>query len=83
MGKRVTEEIGTEGVETDLVTAVRAEDPAAMAALYERHTGQGLKFARSLMPGSEDAEDALQEAFANAVSAIRHGSVPVIAWAGI
>ena len=69
-------ETGTEGVEADLIDAVRAGDPAAMAALYERHRGQGLKFARSLMPGSADAEDVLQEAFANAVSAIRNGYGP-------
>ncbi|WP_247041142.1 RNA polymerase sigma factor [Arthrobacter rhizosphaerae] len=76
MGEPVAGETGTDKAETDLIDAVRAGDPAAMAALYQRHRGQGLKFARSLMSRIEDAEDVLQEAFANAVSAIRNGYGP-------
>jgi RNA polymerase sigma factor (sigma-70 family) len=62
--------------EADLISGVRAGDQAAMAALYERHRGRGLKFARSLTSQLQDAEDILHEAFANAVRAIRNGFGP-------
>lgn len=63
-------------MEADLIGGVRSGDPAAMAALYERHRGPALKFARSLVSRAEDAEDILHEAFANAVRAIRNGFGP-------
>ena len=66
---------GVVGTATDLIERVRAGDPAAMAALYERHRTQGLAFARSLAP-SNDGEDVLHEAFTKAVSAIRNGHGP-------
>lgn len=62
--------------ETDLIDGVRDGDPSAMAVLYERHRGQALNLARSLMSGPQDAEDVLHEAFAKAVSAIRNGNGP-------
>lgn len=81
MGKSVTAETGAERAETDLIDAVRTGDPAAMAALYERHRGPALTFARSLMSRAEDAEDILHEAFVNAVRAIRNGFGPSDAFA--
>jgi RNA polymerase sigma factor (sigma-70 family) len=57
----------------DLIDRVRTGDAAAMAVLYERHRDQGLKYARSLTSGSQDAEDILHEAFTKAMSAIRNG----------
>lgn len=76
MGESLTGQAGTGGADTDLIDAVRAGDPAAMAVLYERHRGPGLKFARSLMSDAGDGEDVLQEAFMKAVSAIRNGAGP-------
>lgn len=71
---------GVGSPESDLISGVRAEDPAAMAVLYERHRGQGLLFARALLSGPQDAEDVLHEAFAKAVSAIRKGYGPTQAF---
>lgn len=68
--------LGAWGLESDLISGVRAGDPAAMAGLYERHRGQGLQFARALLSGPQDAEDVLHEAFAKAVSAIKNGYGP-------
>lgn len=64
------------GGDSDLIDGVRAGDPSAMALLYERHQDQALKFARSLVPQPQDAEDVLHEAFAKTVSAIRNGYGP-------
>ncbi|MGO4652273.1 RNA polymerase sigma factor [Arthrobacter sp. 2RAF22] len=47
-----------------------------MAALYGRYREPGLRFAKGLMSGSQDAEDVLHDAFANAVGAIRNGYGP-------
>ena len=68
------------GAETDLIDRVRDGDASAMAVLYERHRGQALRFARSLMSGPQDAEDIVHEAFARAVGAIRNGSGPTYAF---
>jgi RNA polymerase sigma factor (sigma-70 family) len=51
-----------------------------MGALYERHRDQGLRFARVLMSGAQEAEDVLHEAFTKAVSAIRSGYGPTSAF---
>lgn len=75
VGELVPEEASGE-TEAHLILGVRSGDPAAMAALYERHRGPALKFARSLVSRAEDAEDILHEAFANAVRAIRNGFGP-------
>jgi RNA polymerase sigma factor (sigma-70 family) len=63
-----------------LIGEVRAGDPAAMAVLYEGHRDQGLRFARALMSGPQDAEDVLHDAFARAFSAIRNGYGPTNAF---
>jgi RNA polymerase sigma factor (sigma-70 family) len=68
--------LGAWGLESDLISGVRAGDPAAMAGLYERHRGQGLQFSRTLLSGPQDAEDVLHEAFAKVVSAIKNGYRP-------
>jgi RNA polymerase sigma factor (sigma-70 family) len=47
-----------------------------MAVLYERHRDHALRFAQALMPGPQDAEDVLHEAFTRAVTAIRNGHGP-------
>lgn len=67
---------GQTDAEHELIDAVRAGDPAAMAILYERHRPSALKFARYLMAGTQDAEDVVHEGFAKAVSAIRNGFGP-------
>lgn len=67
---------GNSSADVALIGSVRAGDPAAMGALYERHRDNGLRFARALMSGPQDAEDVLHEAFTRAVSAIRNGHGP-------
>lgn len=64
------------GAELALIGGVRAGDPVAMGALYERHRDPALRLARALMSGRQDAEDVLHEAFTRAVSAIRNGHGP-------
>jgi RNA polymerase sigma factor (sigma-70 family) len=68
--------VGIRGPESDLLGGVRAGDPEEMAVLYERHRDHALRFARALMPGPQDAEDVLHEAFTRAVTAIRNGHGP-------
>jgi RNA polymerase sigma factor (sigma-70 family) len=68
------------GTELALIGGVREGDPSAMGALYERHKDQGLRFARVLMSGTQEAEDVLHEAFTRAVSAIRNGHGPTSAF---
>lgn len=72
--------VGAWGQESVLIAGVREADPAAMAELYEKHRGPGLRFAQALMSGPQDAEDVLHEAFAKAVSAIRNGYGPTRAF---
>jgi RNA polymerase sigma factor (sigma-70 family) len=71
---------GLSVTELVLIDSVRAGDAAAMGALYERHRDQGLRFARALMSGAQEAEDVLHEAFTRAVSAIRNGHGPTSAF---
>lgn len=68
--------VGDPTADVALIGGVRAGDPAAMGALYERHREHGLRFARALMSGPQEAEDVLHEAFTRAVSAIRNGHGP-------
>ena len=67
---------GSRGGDSELIDGVRAGDPSAMALLYDGHRDQALKFALSLMPQLQDAEDVLHEAFAKTFSAIRNGYGP-------
>jgi RNA polymerase sigma factor (sigma-70 family) len=64
------------GTDWALISGVRAGDPIAMGVLYERHRDHGLRFARALLAGAQDAEDVLHEAFTRAVGAIRNGYGP-------
>ncbi|MFK4637181.1 RNA polymerase sigma factor [Paenarthrobacter histidinolovorans] len=64
------------GEEAELLSGVRAGDTSAMSMLYERYRAPGLRFIRSLMSGSQEAEDVFHEAFTKAVSAIRNGFGP-------
>ena len=67
---------GYSGPDLELISGVRAGDPAAMGVLYDRHREHALRFARALLSGPQDAEDVLHEAFTRAVSAIRNGHGP-------
>lgn len=67
---------GPVGAESALLAGVRAGDPDAMAVLYERHRGPGLRFIKALMSGTQDAEDVFHAAFTKAVAAIRNGNGP-------
>jgi RNA polymerase sigma factor (sigma-70 family) len=59
------------------VSAVSPAAPAShAAALYERHRGRVLRFCQSRLGSREDAEDATQTTFMNAVGALRRGTVP-------
>jgi RNA polymerase sigma factor (sigma-70 family) len=66
----------TPAAEADLIDGVRDGDPEAMAALYERHRDEALRFAVSLMSDRHDAEDVLHEAFVKTVNALRNGYGP-------
>jgi RNA polymerase sigma factor (sigma-70 family) len=62
------------------VSAVSPAAPLAAAeaasALYERHRVRVLRFCQSRLGSREDAEDATQTTFLNAVGALRRGTVP-------
>jgi RNA polymerase sigma factor (sigma-70 family) len=59
------------------VSAVSPTAPSShAAALYERHGGRVLRFCQSRLGSREDAEDATQTTFLNAVGALRRGTVP-------
>jgi RNA polymerase sigma factor (sigma-70 family) len=59
------------------VSAVSPAAPSShAAALYERHGGRVLRFCQSRLGSREDAEDATQTTFLNAVGALRRGTVP-------
>jgi RNA polymerase sigma-70 factor (ECF subfamily) len=61
---------GTADDEPALVAALRAGDEAAFEALVRAHAGRMLAVARRLLPGGDDAEEAVQRAF-------------VMAWKGL
>ena len=59
------------------MSAVSPAAPGAHAAdLYERHGGRVLRFCLGRLGSREDAEDAMQTTFLNAVGALRRGTVP-------
>lgn len=56
--------------EGDLVRRLRAGDEEAYATLVRLHGGRLLAVARRFFPGTEDARDAVQEAFLSAFQAL-------------
>jgi RNA polymerase sigma factor (sigma-70 family) len=59
-----------------LVKRVRAGDERAFEAIFKRHHGPLLAYARHMLSNQDEAEDALQQAFIKAHRALRGGTVP-------
>jgi RNA polymerase sigma factor (sigma-70 family) len=59
-----------------LVKRVRAGDEHAFEAIFKRHHGPLLAYARHMLANQDEAEDALQQAFIRAHRALRGGTVP-------
>jgi RNA polymerase sigma factor (sigma-70 family) len=59
-----------------LATLVRSGDEAAFEVLYDRHHASLLAFCRHMLGSREDGEDALQQTFVRAHSALRTGRLP-------
>lgn len=55
-------------VDTDLLTAVRAGDPAALAALFDAHADRVYRLALGLLRDPAEAEDVVQETFLKAMT---------------
>src|SRR5215210_503438 len=51
-------------------------EAARAGMLYERYAGPIMRFCRSRLPSSEEAEDAVQHTFLNAYRSLRTGMVP-------
>jgi RNA polymerase sigma factor (sigma-70 family) len=68
--------------DADLARAAGGGDAGAFKALYERHHGPLLSFARHMLGRVHDAEDVVQHTFVAADAAFRAGNVPasVRAW---
>jgi RNA polymerase sigma factor (sigma-70 family) len=62
--------------DADLARAAGRGDAGAFKALYERHHGPLLSFARHMLGRVHDAEDVVQHTFLAADAAIRAGDVP-------
>jgi DNA-directed RNA polymerase specialized sigma24 family protein len=58
-----------------LVRAAAANDEAALAELYRRHAPAAERVARSVATNSEDAADAVAEAFTRVFTALTSGRV--------
>src|ERR1700679_3830366 len=59
-----------------LVGRVRAGDERAFEAIFKRHQGPLLSYARHMLANRDEAEDALQQAFIKAHRALVGGTVP-------
>ena len=59
-----------------LVAIAKEGDERAFEALYERHSPAILRYCRSLLRSTQEAEDVKQEVFALAISALRRGAEP-------
>jgi DNA-directed RNA polymerase specialized sigma24 family protein len=74
------EQVSTAGVTAALrlrhLPVLRAQaarrDPAALAAMYERHHQALYRYCRSILHDEEDARDALQSTMAKALAALRN-----------
>jgi RNA polymerase sigma factor (sigma-70 family) len=60
----------------ELLVLVRAGNIDAFEELYRRHAPAARRAARAMLPGSEDPEDAVADAFTNVLGALRHGRGP-------
>lgn len=58
-----TGEVTARDIDADLVARAAAGDDRAVAELYQRHAGAGLRAARAVTRNGDDAEDALSDAF--------------------
>src|SRR4051812_5378282 len=59
-----------------LVAIAKDGDERAFAVLYERHAPAILRYCRSLLRSTQEAEDVNQEVFVLAISALRRGAQP-------
>jgi RNA polymerase sigma factor (sigma-70 family) len=59
-----------------LVAVAKEGDERAFEILYERHSPAILRYCRSLLRSTQEAEDVKQEAFVLAISALRRGAEP-------
>src|SRR3954467_14069483 len=59
-----------------LVAIAKDGDERAFAVLYERHAPAILRYCRSLVRSTQEAEDVKQEVFVLAISALRRGAQP-------
>jgi RNA polymerase sigma factor (sigma-70 family) len=59
-----------------LVAIARDGDERAFEVLYERHAPAILRYCRSLLRSTQEAEDVKQEVFVLAISALRRGAQP-------
>src|SRR3954465_56462 len=59
-----------------LVAIAKEGDERAFEVLYERHSAAILRYCRSLLRSTQEAEDVKQEAFVLAISALRRGADP-------
>ncbi|TYK50397.1 sigma-70 family RNA polymerase sigma factor [Actinomadura decatromicini] len=84
MGRRARREdqgdgrAAAEPGDDELIARVRAGDVAAYGTLYERHAAAARGLARHLTgrDGADDAEDAVQDAFAKVLDALERGGGP-------
>jgi RNA polymerase sigma factor (sigma-70 family) len=59
-----------------LVSIAKEGDERAFETLYERHSPAILRYCRSLLRSTQEAEDVKQEVFVLAISALRRGAEP-------
>src|SRR4051812_34447839 len=59
-----------------LVSIAKDGDERAFEVLYERHSPAILRYCRSLLRSTQEAEDVKQEVFVLAISALRRGAEP-------
>ena len=68
---------GLAGLSDESLVAVAKEgDERAFEILYERHSPAILRYCRSLLRSTQEAEDVKQEVFVLAISALRRGAEP-------
>lgn len=68
--RRTSAPLTGDGVDASLVARVRAEDPAAFRLMFDRHAPAVWRFLRDLVDEPAFADEALQETFVRAFSAM-------------